>query len=134
MTGFSKMFVPTFVVLLITASHLSVAFMSHEFSSNRYFTDKGVLPPLNGVGLTNLVSNQTSEIYTTDTSSYLSGLGPSVPVTYTNDPKTVYRWMSDNLPNEGCTLGFDVEVSCCRAAHFGCRARSICTDPSDEDC
>ena len=67
-------------------------------------------------------TNQTSDLdTTTDTSmsisssslSYPSLHGRSVPVTYTNDPKTVYRWMSDHLPYEGCTIGFDIEVSDC---------------------
>jgi hypothetical protein len=124
--------------------------MSHEFSSTRYFTDRGFLPPLDhGVMGSLLLSssssknknhhhqhhhrqhpqhprgsptNQTSDLdTTTDTSlsisssslSYPSLHGRSVPVTYTNDPKTVYRWMSDHLPYEGCTIGFDIEVSDC---------------------
>jgi hypothetical protein len=112
MTGISKLFLPAVLLLSVTVRHGSLAFMSHEFSSTRYFTDKGVLPPLHGVGCEILASNQTSETYTTDTSSYVALNGPSIPVTYTNDPKTVYRWLSDQLPYEGCTIGFDVEVSC----------------------
>ncbi len=90
-------------------TNIANGFMSQELSSTRYFTDKGILPPLNGLGF---VMNQTfdSTPYT-DTSSVLSYEGSSAPVTYTNDPKSVYRWLSDQLPYEGCTIGFDVEVS-----------------------
>jgi hypothetical protein len=141
------------VVWLLLSMTASLAFMSHEFSSTRYFTDRGFLPPLDhGVMGSLLLSssssknknhhhhqhhhrqhpqhprgsptNQTSDLdTTTDTSmsisssssllSYPSLHGRSVPVTYTNDPKTVYRWMSDHLPYEGCTIGFDIEVSDC---------------------
>lgn len=37
--------------------------------------------------------------------------GPGLPVVYTNDPTVVSRWLADNVPTEGCTLGFDLEVS-----------------------
>jgi len=81
--------------------------MSHEFSSTRYFTNKGILPPLN---VLQLALNRTNDsIHYTDVSSTLSYEGSSVPVTYTNDPKSVYRWLSDQLPYDGCTIGFDIE-------------------------
>eukprot|EP00429_Kryptoperidinium_foliaceum_P055297 CAMPEP_0176083814 /NCGR_PEP_ID=MMETSP0120_2-20121206/41939_1 /TAXON_ID=160619 /ORGANISM="Kryptoperidinium foliaceum, Strain CCMP 1326" /LENGTH=353 /DNA_ID=CAMNT_0017417611 /DNA_START=192 /DNA_END=1253 /DNA_ORIENTATION=- len=102
-----------YVALLCLSFKLpsAASFMSNEFSSTRYFTDKGILPPLQGLGIAPL--NGTMELdydYNTHTSSVLSlRQGPSVPVTYTNNPKSVYRWLADNLPYEGCTLGFDVE-------------------------
>jgi len=122
------------LLLSLTLRHGSLAFMSHEVSSTRYFADKGFLPPLNDGAMGSLLlsssssktnknhhhrrhprsspTNQTSDLDTsTGTSMSISSYGVSVPVTYTNDPKTVYRWMSDHLPYEGCTIGFDVEVS-----------------------
>lgn len=100
--------------LMLLLQNLVYGFMSNEMSSTRYFTDKGLLPPLS---LRQKASNQTtisssdspSTLYTTGTSVPLQGC--SVPVTYTNDPKSVYRWLSDHLPYEGCIIGFDVEVS-----------------------
>lgn len=107
----------TLLLLACFCLHWGHGFMSNEFSSTRYFTDKGFLPPLQGLTLRpsgmSVVWNQTTaDSFTTDTSSVLSLDGSSsVPVTYTNNPKSVYRWLSDNLPYEGCTIGFDVEVS-----------------------
>jgi len=105
---------PTTLCLVLLLLGVAHGFMSSEFSSTRYFTDKGLLPPLKGRGLQPFALNQTSDTatlpYTTDTSSVLSLHGSSVPVTYTNNPKSVYRWLSDNLPYEGCTVGFDVEA------------------------
>lgn len=113
---------PTTLCLVLLLLGVAHGFMSSEFSSTRYFTDKGLLPPLKGRGLQPFALNQTSDTatlpYTTDTSSVLSLHGSSVPVTYTNNPKSVYRWLSDNLPYEGCTVGFDVEVS--RSVRIGC--------------
>lgn len=86
-------------------------FMSHEFSSTRYFTDKGILPPLNCLGVPLNQTYQDDTIPYTDTSSRLCYEGSSVPVTYTNDPTSVYRWLSDHLPYQGCIIGFDIEVS-----------------------
>ena len=113
------------LVLVLIAWDGAYGFMSSEFSSTRYFTDKGLLPPLRGRGLQPLATNQTSETTPyTDRSSVLSlRHGSGVPVTYTNDPKSVYRWLSDNLPYEGCIVGFDVEVSMSSSAYFNCLCR-----------
>lgn len=94
---------------LVVMSHSAFGFMAHEFSSTRYFTDKGILPPLNclSVPLNQTFQDDTSPY--TDTSSILCCEGSSVPVTYTNDPTSVYRWLSDHLPYQGCTIGFDIE-------------------------
>ena len=138
---FQRVLMVLWLLLSLTLRHGSLAFMSHEVSSTRYFTNKGFLPPLNNGIMGSLLlsssskknknhhyhsrgspTNHTSELDTSTTgasmsisslssSSHGSLHGVSVPVTYTNDPKTVYRWMSDHLPYEGCTLGFDVEVS-----------------------
>ena len=37
--------------------------------------------------------------------------GRSIPLVYTNDPKSVSNWFQDNLSTEGGTIGFDIEVS-----------------------
>src|SRR3569623_1277678 len=39
--------------------------------------------------------------------------GTTLDVLYTNDPRSVSQWLSDNVPSNGCTLGFDIEVSWC---------------------
>ena len=107
-------------------------------ASSRYFTEVGELPPLLSIGgksqgvhrggdyksdesSLSFGSNETNQLILPYTDSLddeiLAAIGggqqvPSsaVPVTYTNDPKTVYKWFSDNLPYAGCTIGFDVEV------------------------
>lgn len=89
--------------------HPAFGFMSHEISSNRYFTDKGILPPLNFVTVPLNQTYQDDTTPYTDTSSLLFCEGSSIPVTYTNDPTSVYRWLSDHLPYQGCTIGFDIE-------------------------
>lgn len=106
-------------------------------TNSRYFTEVGELPPLLSIGsncegfrsinddLSSLSSsfgdNETEKLilpYTDSLSTNDDALGAGVeelqstivPVTYTNDPRTVYKWFSDNLPYTGCTVGFDVEV------------------------
>lgn len=72
---------------------------------HRFFTECGILPPL--------TRSESSLVFPNETQStipYSEYTGRQIPVTYTNDPKSVYRWFSDNLPHTGCTIGFDVEV------------------------
>jgi len=94
---------------LLSTCQPALGFMSHEFSSTRYFTDKGILPPLNCLVVPLNQTYQDDSTSYTDTSSMLGCEGSSVPVTYTNDPTSVYRWLSDHLPYQGGTIGFDVE-------------------------
>ena len=122
----SLVFLFSFVLsTLITFYHVHAAaliplegppFLSSSTSScNRYFTHQGMLPALQRSAF---VVPQDSTTDTTGTaaasasiipySEYLL-LGREIPVTYTNDPKSVYRWFSNHLPYEGCTIGLDVE-------------------------
>ena len=78
-------------------------------SSSRYFTKDGTLPPLVSLAAAARPSNDTLTI---PYSKKKQGRSSSdVSVVYTNDPGSVYRWLSDHLPYEGCTIGFDTEVS-----------------------
>jgi hypothetical protein len=73
--------------------------------THRFFTEGGILPPL--------TRSESSQVFPNETQStipYSEYTGRQIPVMYTNDPKSVYRWFSDNLPHAGCTIGFDVEV------------------------
>ena len=88
--------------VLIHADAMAI-FMSKS-STNRYFTHQGVLPPLPLAELPSSPSNSTIIPYSVSETSV-------VPVTYTNDPKTVYLWLTENLPLDGCILGVDLEVS-----------------------
>jgi hypothetical protein len=82
-------------------------------TSSRYFTQEGLLPPL-------ALSAMCPSNQTTDTMPYTeSPHGRSIPVVYTNDPNSIYRWLSNNLPIEGCTMGFDTEVSFYFVCLFG---------------
>jgi hypothetical protein len=36
--------------------------------------------------------------------------GASIPVCYTNAPDSLDRWLSDHIPFDGATIGFDLEV------------------------
>jgi hypothetical protein len=73
--------------------------------THRFFTEGGVLPPLTRSESTLVSPNETQSII-----PYSEETARQIPVTYTNDPKSVYRWFSDNLPYTGCTIGFDIEV------------------------
>jgi hypothetical protein len=73
--------------------------------THRFFTEDGILPPLTRSESPLVFSNETQS-----TIPYSEYTGRQIPVTYTNDPKSVYRWFSDNLSRAGCTIGFDVEV------------------------
>ena len=60
---------------------------------DRYFTATGVLPPLLPASYSAPMEDQDE----------------AIPVTYTNDPKTVDEWLCRNVPYDGCFLGFDIE-------------------------
>jgi len=82
--------------------------ISHQ--SSCYFTGKALLPPLERLDGNN--DRRTSS----------DGM---LSVMYTNDPSQVSTWLSDHVPSEGCTLGFDLEVrnTCCWYTVHAC-ARS----------
>jgi hypothetical protein len=65
---------------------------------SRYFAQESMLPPLPRIDVENTVTPARES-------------DRSLPVLYTNDPKLVSRWLSDNIETDGCTLGFDLEVS-----------------------
>lgn len=67
--------------------------------NDRYFTAKGVLPSLAPAAYVN-PTNPLAIIDETE---------EPIPVTYTNDPKTVDDWLCRNVPYDGCFLGFDIE-------------------------
>jgi len=90
--------------LLLPSDALSLPAQPRREAASRYFTEYFEFPPL--------------ERCTTDSSSSnINQKGnrvmkrPNLPVLYTNDPKSVSHWLSDNVPRSGCTLGFDMEVS-----------------------
>jgi hypothetical protein len=83
--------------------HSKIAFVSGtNRRDSRSFVVEKVIPPIARVAA---FANSTSSIIP------YSGLGDAIPVLYTNNPNVVYKWLSDHVPTEGCTLGFDVEVS-----------------------
>lgn len=47
----------------------------------------------------------------------LHGEQDNLQVLYTNDPKEINRWLTDNLSMDGCTIGFDTEVGWCLLCH-----------------
>jgi hypothetical protein len=75
------------------------------FPITRYFTQHGMLPPL-ALCVPNAVATNSTTIASSEQQA-----GGSLPVVYTNDPSSVYKWLSNNLPFDGCSIGFDVEVS-----------------------
>jgi hypothetical protein len=77
----------------------------HGKQARRFFTQRGILPPLTRSESSLVFSNETQS-----TIPYSEYTGRQIPVTYTNDPKSVYRWFSDNLLHTGCTIGLDIEV------------------------
>ena len=43
-------------------------------------------------------------------SSFSDHKEENLKVLYTNDPKEINRWLTENLSMDGCTIGFDTEV------------------------
>jgi hypothetical protein len=68
---------------------------------SRYFAQESMLPPLPRIDDENTITPARES-------------DRSLPILYTNDPKMVSRWLSDNIETNGCTLGFDLEVSTVR--------------------
>ena len=71
----------------------------------RYFTEECLIPPLKPLDSARNASIYSDKIH----------FG-ALPVTYTNDPKTVSRWIADHIVDKTCTsttttIGFDLEVS-----------------------
>ncbi len=62
---------------------------------DRYFTSKGILPPLDPALDQKACDEEEEEA--------------DIWVTYTNDPNTVDEWLCRNVPYDGCFLGFDIE-------------------------
>ena len=74
---------------------------SSRTTSSRYFTEHKGLPPVPVLAETHAPCYNQLD---------------TLPLVYTNNPRTVSQWLSENVPSEGSTvLGFDVEVS--RANH-----------------
>jgi hypothetical protein len=87
------------VGMLVTMVTMVTAYTSNSPKrESRYFAQESMLPPLPRIDVDNSV------IPSRESDRHLS-------VLYTNDPKMVSRWLSDNIGNDGCTLGFDLEVS-----------------------
>ena len=100
-------------MVFITTSSSS----SSRTSNNRYFTQHSILPRLDKMESSWSFSNETTSLptttaTTTSTVPYSEYTGREIPVVYTNDPKSVYSWFTENLSTNGCVVGFDVEVSC----------------------
>jgi len=68
------------------------------------FAHESVLPPLPRI--------ETPSTADTESAVLSDESNPGLSVLYTNDPKMVSRWLSDHVATGGCTLGFDLEVSC----------------------
>jgi hypothetical protein len=99
------------VGMLVTMVTMVTAYTSNSPKrESRYFAQESMLPPLLRIG----VDGDNSVTPTRESDRDLS-------VLYTNDPKMVSRWLSDNIGTNGCTLGFDLEVStCCRIVRRFC--------------
>lgn len=99
------------VLLLLCLSHSSVAFLDHLGSNGRYFTYGATLPPLEKVRQPLQNHTDSSFLLSAQRTPSNPMEGSTIPVMYTNNPKSVYEWLSDHLPTDGCILGFDIEVS-----------------------
>lgn len=110
--------VPPTMPLAFSPRRLLVKY--HTRRQNRYFTQESLLPPLQRVVVANVQrhqhntnNNNNNTMITSSSSSSSSSTTDytrSIPVMYTNDPASVARWLEENVPSHGCTLGFDVEV------------------------
>jgi hypothetical protein len=97
--GMHRPFLFITVGMLLTMVTMVTAYTSNSPKrESRYFAQESMLPPLPRIDVDNSV------IPSRESDRDLS-------VLYTNDPKMVSRWLSDNIGNDGCTLGFDLEVS-----------------------
>ena len=84
-----------------SADALSSPAQPRRETASRYFTEYFEYPPLERCSSSDM-NNEVNRVVMTRA---------NLPVLYTNDPKSVSHWLSDNVPRSGCTLGFDMEVS-----------------------
>ena len=97
-------------LLLFTSMVIDgMAYQPHRFGrpikqDDRYFVVEQMLPALHREA----VWKNTTFVLSED--SPFSCHGDSIPVTYTNSPKGVSDWLAKNIPKDGGTIGFDVEV------------------------
>ena len=97
----------TRALVFIQAFWLASAYL-HESPSrvNRYFTYESTLPPMASIADHGL--NETANI----TPSSAESQDRIIPITYTNDPRSVLDWCDENLYHDSAgILGFDTEVS-----------------------
>jgi hypothetical protein len=81
-------------------------------TSSRYFTFEGILPALQSVrneAAARAINSTFAHVHTVINNND-NQYGAPTPVTYTNNPLTVSRWLQDNIPTDGATIGLDVEV------------------------
>ena len=96
--------------LLLLCHHQVMGFASSYRTTGRqgarYFAQELLLPPLPSLWEVSNSKNdrQQQQQATVNNQNIL-------PVLYTNDPMKFSQWLGDHIPNDGCTLGFDVEVS-----------------------
>jgi hypothetical protein len=107
----------TMFSVLSTLTTSTLAIVVGQGGSRRYFTEFGQLPALelkhSSAPRPRILQHTTlssSSNQTDFTLPYGKSDCAKLPVTYTNDPKQVYAWFSENLETTGCTIGFDVEV------------------------
>lgn len=86
------------------------AYQPHRFGrpikqDDRFFIVEQMLPALHREAV-----GKNLTFVSSDTDRPFSSYGDSIPVTYTNSPKGVSDWLAKNIPKEGVTIGFDVEV------------------------
>jgi len=94
-----------FVGCEIHARRIITAFSySNPKRMSMQFAHESVLPPLPRI--------ETPSTADTESAVLSDESNPGLSVLYTNDPKMVSRWLSDHVATGGCTLGFDLEVSC----------------------
>jgi hypothetical protein len=88
--------ISTFALSLRTYSYKGLEGI--EASSSRYFTSRLVAPPLSQV-----LGSLVPPFHRVDSKP--------LDVVYTNDPRTVALWLSENVASGGrTTIGFDTEV------------------------
>jgi len=86
--------------------------MTHKYDSRN--STEGSSSSTAGTTTTSLTLPYSSQQRTiiTNKQEHYGGCGSDAPlhVLYTNDPKMVNQWLMENVPMEGCAIGFDTEV------------------------
>ena len=95
-----------FFRLSVSAYSIHYKHLSSPSRSRRYFVGEALLPPLGRVDGTSSFQSCDHQISRCDNGTDLEAI-------YTNDPAEVHRWLANNVPSQGCTLGFDLEVCLC---------------------